>query len=102
MKKIIGLLLVLALAVTACGDDDAASLDSCEGIADATNHTILVPGVDGSDPFTDTESGSNGSPLPLWVPLAALVAVALRRRTRHPEARGAGGVQRQRVGKTGG
>lgn len=45
MKKTIGLLLVLALAVTACGDDDAdaAALDSCEGVADAT--IVLVQDV---------------------------------------------------------
>ncbi len=38
MKKIIGLLLVLALVAVACGDDDdagAGALDTCEGIADA-------------------------------------------------------------------
>lgn len=38
MKKLIGLLLALGLVVAACGDDasDPASMDSCEGLADAT------------------------------------------------------------------
>jgi hypothetical protein len=36
MKKLIGLLLVLAMVAAACGDDDdAGSVDSCEGVADA-------------------------------------------------------------------
>ncbi|MDX1691754.1 MAG: hypothetical protein R3290_12100 [Acidimicrobiia bacterium] len=38
MKRLIGLLLVLAMVVAACGDDDAAdpaSLNSCEDIAEA-------------------------------------------------------------------
>lgn len=36
MKKLLGLLLVLAMVAAACGDDDdAAAADSCEGIADA-------------------------------------------------------------------
>lgn len=38
MKRLLGLLVVLALVLAACGDDDAAepaSLDSCESIADA-------------------------------------------------------------------
>lgn len=44
MKKTIGLLLVFALALAACGDDDeAGALDSCEGIADAT--IVLVQDV---------------------------------------------------------
>jgi hypothetical protein len=36
VKKTIGLLLVLALTAAACGGDDEASLDTCEGVADAT------------------------------------------------------------------
>lgn len=37
MKKTLGLLLVLAMVATACGDDDASgALDTCESVADAT------------------------------------------------------------------
>ena len=38
MKKLIALLLALGMLVAACGDDssDPASIDSCEGVADAT------------------------------------------------------------------
>jgi hypothetical protein len=36
MKKMLGLLLVLAMVAAACGDDDdAGSADNCEGVADA-------------------------------------------------------------------
>lgn len=35
MKKLISLLLVVALLAAGCGDDDGA-LDTCEGVADAT------------------------------------------------------------------
>lgn len=36
MKKLIGLLAVLSLVVAACGGDEPVSLDTCEGVAEAT------------------------------------------------------------------
>lgn len=36
MKKIIGLLAALSLVVAACGGDEPVSLDTCEGVAEAT------------------------------------------------------------------
>ena len=44
MKRISALLVVVGLVAVACGDDDAAgSLDTCEGIADAT--IVLIQDV---------------------------------------------------------
>lgn len=45
MKKFAALLLTLAIVAAACGDDDAGtpSLDTCEGVADAT--IVLVQDV---------------------------------------------------------
>lgn len=59
MKKIIGLLLVLALVAAACGDDDDAggALDTCEGVADAT--IVLVQDViDELESMTPSEVGA--------------------------------------------
>ena len=36
MKKTTALLMTGMLLLTACGDDDAGALDTCEGVADAT------------------------------------------------------------------
>ena len=36
MKKLIGLLAVLSVVVAACGGDEPVSLDTCEGVAEAT------------------------------------------------------------------
>ena len=57
MKKTIGLLLVLSLVAAACGDDDAGgSLDTCEGVADAT--IVLVQDViDELEAMTPSEVG---------------------------------------------
>ncbi|HAX82519.1 MAG TPA: hypothetical protein DCY40_08140 [Actinobacteria bacterium] len=36
MKKLIGLLVAMVMIAAACGDGDAAALDDCDAVADAT------------------------------------------------------------------
>jgi hypothetical protein len=63
MKRLLGLLVVLALVVAACGDDDAAdagSLDSCESIADA-GIAMIQDVIDEIDDMTLEEQIALGS-----------------------------------------
>lgn len=71
MRKFAVLLTAVALVATACGDDDAsdpASLDTCEGVADAT--IVLVQDViDELESMTPSDVGAltQGEEFPAFV-----------------------------------
>lgn len=57
MKKLIGLVLVLALVAAACGDDDTADpLGTCEGLAEATVD-LVQDVIDEMEAMTPSEVG---------------------------------------------
>ena len=57
MKKIIGLLVVLALVAAACGDDAPAALDSCDAVADGTIDLVQNV-IDELEKLTPAEFGA--------------------------------------------
>ncbi len=75
MKKALGLLLVLALVVAACGDDDAsdpAALDTCESVADATIDLVqdVIDELESMSP-SDVGALTQGEEFPAFVEIEA-------------------------------
>ena len=71
MKKTFGLLLVLALVATACGDNDAsdpAALDTCESVADATIDLVqdVIDELESMSP-SDVGALTQGEEFPAFV-----------------------------------
>jgi hypothetical protein len=55
VKKTIGLLVATVLIASACGDDDAAALDDCDAVADATI-ALVQDVIDEFEAMTPTEA----------------------------------------------
>ena len=69
MKKALGLLLVLAIVATACGDDDASgALDSCESVADDTIDLVqdVIDELESMSP-SDVGALTQGQEFPAFV-----------------------------------
>ena len=73
MKKTLGLLLVLAMVATACGDDDASgALDTCDSVADATIDLVqdVIDELESMSP-SDVGALTQGQEFPAFVEIEA-------------------------------
>jgi hypothetical protein len=72
VKKTAGVLVAMVLVASACGDDDAAALDDCDAVADATI-ALVQDVIDEFEAMTPTEASDvmSGVTTPAFDAIAA-------------------------------